>query len=523
MKCNRVDEHRGLRIKRTMTNEDDTYYITTPIYYVNGNPHVGTAYTMVIADSLARWNRLMGRDVFFVTGTDEHGLKISQSAFENSMTPIEWVDLMSSKFVVAWDRLDISYDRFIRTTEPAHYKTVQDFLSRIYENGYIYKDLYKGLYCVACEAYYNESELVEEGLCPVHRKAVAEISEENYFFRLSQFEQPLKAWYEMHSDAVYPPSRRNEALSFIEHGLSDISITRTSIDWGVPVPWDRDHVFYVWYDALINYLTAVDYEGKSGRFAHYWPTVHHLLGKDILRFHCVWWPAMCMAAGIEPPGNFIVHGWLLVGGEKMSKSLGNNLDPLEISHEYGVDALRYYLLRETNLGADGDFTHEGLVARYNGEIANNLGNLLQRCLALVISKLEGFTPAAPAVPPALFRFEESIQRIRRYWEESVPNLALEYTWELLRSANVYLEQSAPWKSQSSEEIASVLGAVLELIRVAAILLLPAIPSSSRLVLRRLGIEGSLENAEPEKILAWGGYDGGVKIEKQPPLFPRLEL
>lgn len=503
-----------------LDNCPDSFYITTPIYYVNGTPHLGTTYTMVVADTLARWNRLWGRDTFFLTGTDEHGLKVSQVASDNGMTPKQWVDLMATRFIAAWNDLGISYDRFIRTTEPEHYKTVQNFLSKIYENGFIYRDLYKGLYCVACEAYYNESEL-EDGInCSVHKRPVTEMTEENYFFKLSAFQDRLLKWYDDFPEAVTPSTRRNEALGFIHQGLEDISITRTSIDWGVPVPWDHEHVFYVWYDALINYLTAIGYGSDDTSFDRYWPHVHHLLGKDILRFHCVWWPAMCMAAGIDPPNRLIVHGWLLAGGEKISKSRGVAVDPLEIANEYGIDAMRYYLLKETHLGSDGDFSIEGMVSTYNADIANNLGNLLQRCLALVASKLDGVTPACPLEPPEVFAFQERVDRVVHSWESFQPVGALEASMELLRSANVYLEQTEPWKSSSVEYITVVIGAVLELLRVVSLLLLPAVPESSGRVLSRLGVEVPLSIRDE---LIFGKYRGGAAIEKSAPLFPRLEV
>ncbi len=320
------------------------YFITTPIYYVKDAPHVGHAYTTVNADALARWHRLVGDDVFFLTGTDEHGQKVARAAEEQGMAPLEWTDRLSPRFASAWAGLDISNDDFIRTTEPRHAAAVATFLSRINENGYIYKDTYRGLYCVPCERYYAADELLPGGLCPDHRIPLEELEEENYFFKLSAFEQPLIDWYAANHDVVLPESKRNEALGFIKGGLNDISITRTSIDWGVRVPWDEDHVFYVWYDALINYVTAIGYGQDPERFEAWWPSVHHLIGKEILRFHCVWWPAMCMAAGIDPPAHIQVHGWLLLGGDKMSNSSVNRISPADLTDEYGVDPVRYHLL-----------------------------------------------------------------------------------------------------------------------------------------------------------------------------------
>ena len=296
------------------------YYLTTPIYYVNDAPHVGTAYTTVNADALARWHRLVGDDVTFLTGTDEHGAKIVEAAEAHGMSPQAWTDQTSARFIEAWERLDISNDDFIRTTEPRHYAVVQEFLQRIYDNGFIELGQYTGLYCVSCEDYYTPDQLVD-GLCPVHGRAVIEMQEDNYFFKLSAFEQPLLDYYDSHPDFVRPIPKRNEALGFIRGGLNDVSITRTSMKWGVPVPWDDGHVFYVWYDALINYLTAASYGSDPVRFNALWGAAHHLIGKDILKFHCVWWPAMCLAAGIAPPAEIFVHGYLLMEGQKLGKTL----------------------------------------------------------------------------------------------------------------------------------------------------------------------------------------------------------
>jgi methionyl-tRNA synthetase len=370
------------------------YFVTTPIYYVKDAPHVGHAYTTVNADALARWHRLIGDDVFFLTGTDEHGQKVARAAEEQGMAPLEWTDQLSPRFAEAWAGLDISNDDFIRTTEIRHRVAVEQFLGRINDNGFIYKDTYRGLYCVPCERYYAADELLPGGLCPDHRIPLEELEEENYFFKLSEFQQPLMDWYAANVDVVLPESKRNEALGFIKGGLNDISITRTSIDWGVRVPWDDSHVFYVWYDALINYVTAIGYGQDQERFDAWWPNVHHLIGKEITRFHCVWWPAMCMAAGIDPPAHVQVHGWLLLGGDKMSNSSVNRISPSELIDEYGVDPVRYHLLRDIPLGSDGEFSAEGISARYNADLANNLGNLLSRVATVVDNKSAG--PLEPA-------------------------------------------------------------------------------------------------------------------------------
>ena len=315
------------------------YYVTTPIYYVNDAPHIGHAYTTVVADALARWHRLRGDDTWFLTGTDEHGLKIQRAAEANGIGPKEMADRTSERFRDAWKLLDISHDDFIRTTEPRHHRAVQTFLQRVYDNGHIELGTYEGLYCVSCEAYYTPDDLVD-GLCPVHLRPVEEVKEENYFFKLSRFEQPLLDWYAAHPDFVRPETKRNEALGFIRGGLDDFSISRTSISWGVPIPWDPAHVTYVWYDALLNYITAIGYGEDDARFAAWWPAVQHLIGKDILRFHCVYWPAMLLAAGIDPPAHINVHGYLLVGGDRGQRTVGLRRwrDAVALAADHGGDA-----------------------------------------------------------------------------------------------------------------------------------------------------------------------------------------
>ncbi|HLN05604.1 MAG TPA: methionine--tRNA ligase, partial [Acidimicrobiales bacterium] len=445
------------------------FFLTTPIYYVNDAPHLGTAYSTVNGDALARWHRLIGDETWLLTGTDEHGLKNARAAEQQGLTPQEWVDRTSSRYVDSWAALEVSNDDFIRTTEPRHHLSVQRFMQAIHDNGYMHKGLYEGWYCVSCEAYYPEPDLIEGRLCPVHERPVEWLTEENWFFELSRFEQPLLEWYDGHPDAIFPDSRRNEALGIIKGGLQDISITRTSIDWGVRVPWDEAHVFYVWYDALVNYITAIGYGEDENRFSKWWPAVHHLLGKDIIRFHCVWWPAMCLAAGVEPPAHYIVHGWLLVSGEKMSKTRLNQIDPVDLGAVIGVDALRYHLVREVALGADGDFTYEGLVARYNSDLANNLGNLLQRVSTLVVSKCGGSGPAPSGATPLREAVTEVVATVRRSWAGYRPHEALEATWTLIGTANAALEATEPWKLDPGPEVDAILGDAVEVLRIVAIL------------------------------------------------------
>jgi methionyl-tRNA synthetase len=501
-------------------------FITTPIYYVNDVPHIGHAYTTVTADALARWHRLAGDEVFFLTGTDEHGLKVARAAEAKGVTPQAHVDEVAARYRQVWDLLDISHDRFIRTTDPDHGAAVQAFLQKAYDNGHIYKAAYAGWYCVACEAYYDEDELLPNpdggpGLDPIHDRPVEWFEEENWFFRLSAFEQPLLDWFEAHPDGVQPAGKRNEALGLIRQGLRDISISRTSIDWGVPVPWDEGHVFYVWYDALINYATAVGYGSDPERFAAWWPHVRHLIGKDILRFHCVYWPAMLLAAGEEPPAHVNVHGYLLVGGEKMSKTRLNQIFPADLVAEFGVDGYRYHFLRDTAFGPDGDFSYEGMVARYNSDLANNLGNLLSRVATVVAKKCGGVGPAPRADSPLAAVAAEVVGEVAEAWAAVQPAAALEATWRLIREANALLEATEPWKAEPGPEVDGVLGDALEVLRLVAVLASPALTRSPAEIWRRIGLDGTPTDRPLADATAWGGYPGGLPVEKGEPLFPRL--
>ncbi|MFM7525575.1 MAG: class I tRNA ligase family protein, partial [Actinomycetota bacterium] len=361
---------------------------TTPIYYVTAKPHLGHAYTTIISDAVCRWHRLCGDDVHLLTGTDEHGLKVQQYADAAGKSPRQFVDEIAPLYADAWKRLDVKYDDFIRTTEDRHKRGVHKLLKACYDAGDIELDVYRGHYCVACEAYYIEEELVG-GNCPIHKTKADYVEEENYFFRLSRFEQRLLDWYDQHPDAIVPSFRRNEVLGFIKGGLQDFSVSRKTLKWGIPLPWDDKHVTYVWFDALANYITAHGYGSDDKQFASRWPVDWHFIGKDIIRFHCVYWPAMLMSAGIEPPKGWAVGGFLLVGGEKMSKTTGNVVSPLDLIDEFGVDGFRYYVLADTIYGNDGDFTYEGLVARYNSDLANNLGNLAARVATVVEKKCGG--------------------------------------------------------------------------------------------------------------------------------------
>jgi len=495
------------------------FYITTPIYYVNDAPHVGHAYTTLIGDAVARWHRLLGDEVLFLTGTDEYGLKNLQAAQAKGTDPKSMADANSARFRTAWDQLDIAYDDFIRTTEDRHTTAVQAFLQAIYDNGDISVGTYEGLYCVACEAYYGPDELVG-GNCPVHDRPVETMVEENWFFRLSRYQERLLEWHEAHPQAVVPASRRNEVLGFIRQGLNDISVSRRSFQWGVPLPWDESQVAWVWFDALPNYLTAIGYGHDSERVAHWWPADYHLVGKDIIRFHAVYWPAMLMAAGLEPPRTVAAHGWLLVGGEKMSKTSLNQIAPGDLALEFGVDGVRYHFLRDTPFGPDGDFSYEAMVARYNADLANNLGNLLSRVATVVSGKCDGKGPAprpdSPLAPVAATVVEATTQA----WGRLAPSEALEATWRLIRETNAFLEDNQPWKMEPGEGVSAILGDAVEALRIVAVLVSPAMPSTAAEIWRRLGLDGAPDGRSVPAATAWGGYPGGSIIEKGPPLFPR---
>jgi methionyl-tRNA synthetase len=497
------------------------FYVTTPIYYVNDAPHIGHAYTTVTADAVARWHRLLGEDVFFLTGTDEHGLKIQRAAEAKGLSPREHADATSERYREVWASIDISYDDFIRTTEPRHYRATQQLMQAAYDNGWIDLRPYEGWYCVSCEAYYTEADLVDGNLCPIHRTPVEWLEEENYFFKLSEFADPLLKWFEQNPGAVTPEAKRNEAIGLIKGGLRDISISRTSITWGVPVPWDPAHVFYVWYDALINYATAIGYGTEPDRFEQWWPAVHHLIGKDILRFHCVYWPALLMAAGIDPPRRIAVHGFLLIGGEKMSKSALNQIAPADLVPTFGVDGFRYQFLRDQPFGPDGDFSYEGMVARYNADLANNLGNLLARVSTVVERKCGGIGPAPDPGSPLAAVVADAYSDAKSAWARVAPSEALDATWRLVRETNAALEAAEPWKAEPGPAVDAVLGDALEVLRIVAVLASPALTRASQEIWRRIGMTGSVADQRLPDAAAWGGYPGGLPVERAAPLFPRI--
>jgi len=494
------------------------FYVTTPIYYVNDEPHIGHAYTTVTADALARWHRLLGEETLFLTGTDEHGLKVQRAAEANGIAPLEQADRFARRFVAAWQALGISNDDFIRTTEPRHHQAVQRLLQACYDRGDIELGHYEGLYSVADEAYVTAEEVPE---LERQGRPVIRMEEENYFFKLSRYEPALLDWYDAYPGFVQPEIRRNEALGFIRQGLRDFSISRTSIDWGIPLPWDPRHVTYVWFDALTNYLTAAGYGTADPAFPARWAGARHLIGKDILRFHCVYWPAMLLSAGLEPPRSVHVHGYLLVGGEKMSKTRLNQIAPATLVETFGVDGFRYHFLADQRFGPDGEFSFEGMMARYNADLANNLGNLAARVAAVVASKCGGVGPAPRAGSPLAEAAARAYEEAAGAWERVAPSEALEATWRLIREANAFLEANEPWKMDPGPAVDGVLGDALEVLRLVALLASPAVPGSCTEIWRRLGLPGSPEEQRLPAAAAWGGYPGGLPVRKAAPLFPRL--
>ncbi len=495
---------------------------TTPIYYVNAKPHLGHAYTTIVADAVSRWHRLLGEDVHLLTGTDEHGLKIQQASDAAGVSPKEFADSIAPLFAQAWERLNITHDDFIRTTEPRHAAGVKKLLQACYDAGDIEADMYRGQYCVACEAYFIEEELID-GKCPIHMKETTYVEEENYFFRLSRFEDRLLKWYEDHPNAITPGFRMNEVIGFIKGGLHDFSVSRKTLTWGIPLPWDPSHVAYVWFDALANYITAVGYGTDDKAFAENWPVDYHFIGKDIIRFHCVYWPAMLMSAGIEPPKGWAVGGWLLVDGEKMSKTTGNVVNPLDLIDVVGVDGFRYYVLAETTYGNDGDFSDEGLIKRFNSDLANNLGNLAARVATVVEKKCGGIGPASSANSPLAEIAATAVAETSEAWDAVQPSKALEATWKLIGATNSYLEDNEPWKMEPGEAVNTVMGDALEALRIVTILANPALPTTTQEIWNRIGLTGNITDLRIHADTKWGQYTGGTTVVKGQPLFPRLTV
>ncbi len=516
-----------------------SYYITTPIYYVNDVPHIGHAYTTIAADVAARFKRLAGYDVRFLTGTDEHGLKNLRAAEERGVTPQAWVDRIAGEWRDLWRFLNISNDDFIRTTEPRHKKVAGHIFQRLYDNGDIYLGTYEGWYCTACETFYLEGDFGPDRTCPVHTGRPLEwTAEESYLFRLSKYQEWLLRHIEAEPSIIAPEGPRNEVLAFIRSGLRDIAVSRSTFTWGVPVPFDPRHVIYVWIDALTNYISAIGYLDEPEQFRRYWPADVHLVGREIVRFHAVIWPIILHAAGIEVPRQTFAHGWLTFGGQRFSKSLGIVIDPAaltrEIAAESGaelgvaIDALRYFLLREIPFGADGDFNKLALVHRFNADLANDYGNLLNRTLALVNRHFQGQIPARGPEGSGDVPLRETALGVAASVEGFIDRLdfrgALDEVWRILQAANKYLDEEAPWRSLRQEpgRAGSILYNTLEALRIATILLSPWLVTATGRVWEQLGIEAPLGAQRLADAQRWGGLPAGAKVRPGTPIFPRIE-
>ena len=515
-----------------------SFYLTTPIYYVNDAPHIGHAYTTVAGDVLTRWHRQKGESVWFLTGTDEHGQKVMRTAEENSTAPQAWVDrLVKDAWKPNWEALNIANDDFIRTTEERHTMRVQSFLQSLKDSGHIYSGPYEGLYCVGCEEFKLPGDLIEidgEKCCPTHSKPVELVNENNWFFKLSAFTEQLLDHYRQNPDACQPETARNEVVSFLERGVLDLSISRSTFDWGIPVPWDTDQVVYVWFDALLNYATAVgltdapDSEGGK-KFASTWPADVHLVGKDILRFHAVIWPAMLMAAGLDVPKKIFAHGWLLVGGEKMSKSKLTGIAPKEITDHFGVDAFRYYFLRAIPFGSDGSFSWEDMSARYTSELANDFGNLASRSAAMIEKYCAGVLPPVSHDVGLEAALQSAVDKA------DVAICALDFQGGILavmdfcKKVNGYVTEKEPWilAKDPANKVAleEILYNTAESLRALAVLLHPVMPATCEILWGSLGANetiGGLKDQRIDAVSQWGQLPAGSLIIKSPILFPRLE-
>jgi methionyl-tRNA synthetase len=498
------------------------YYVTTPIYYVNGEPHLGHAYTTIAADVLARHMRQRGEDVFFLTGTDEHGEPVTQAAESLGITPRELGDRNAGRFKELAERLNVSNDFFIRTTDREHGDVVADVVQRIYDNGHVYEGTYEGWYCPRCADFKTDSELEEGNRCPIHKIVLEREREENWFFRLSSFQEPLERLYAERPDFVIPQNRYNEALSFIKSGLRDLSLSRARLKWGVPVPWDRSQVIYVWIDALLNYYSALSYarpgEDLTDRF---WPATVHLIGKDILKFHAVIWPAMLMAAGIEVPRRVGIHGFLLLGEHKMSKSLGNVIEPFQVAELYGADALRFYVLREVTFGSDGEVSPEAFETRYTTELANEYGNLASRTLAMIDRYRDGVVPTPRSTPALAAAFDGLSEAVCERLDRIEITAALDEIWRRIKLLNRYVQEEQPWQlskdDDQAERLDEVLYTLAEGLRVVSVLLHPFMPESAERLLT------ALDRADLSLELARFGADsGGATAGEVGQLFPRVE-
>lgn len=509
------------------------FYVTTPIYYVNGDPHVGSAYTTIAADVIARYKKTAGYDVYFVTGTDEHGQKVEEAAKERGLTPTEWTDSMAPRFIDMWKKLDIEMNDFIRTTEPRHKAAVTKILKTVHDKGDIYRGEYEGKYCVSCETFVPENQIVGENSCPDCGKPLRVVKEESYFFAMSKYQDALLKHIDENPDFILPHSRRNEVISFIKQGLQDLSISRNTFTWGIPIEFAPGHITYVWFDALTNYITAAGYEDDSQKFDKFWNNseVVHLLGKDILRFHAIIWPCMLLAAEIKLPENIVAHGWWTAEGEKMSKSRGNVVAPeLEIE-KYGVDAFRYCLMREVNFGNDGDYSTKNIVTRINTDLANDLGNLLNRTLGMYKKYFNGVVVEGKIediyTTELYDLFNEILISVEKHMSRLEFSKALEAIWRFTSRMNKYIDETAPWILAKDPESALRLGGVMnnliEGLYKVALLIYPYMPNKAQNIWEQLGVDKAVREAKLTEIISWNHFKPGDVLGEATPIFPRLEL
>ncbi len=507
-----------------------SFYITTPIYYPSAKLHIGHAYSTTLADAMARFKRRLGYDVFFLTGSDEHGQKIQQKAQEAGIEPLTYVDKIVAGFQGLWQKLHISNDDFLRTTQKRHERVVQEIFRRIYEKGDIYRGKYKGLYCSPCESYWTEHQLAD-GKCPDCGREVAEVEEDAYFFKMSRYERRILEYIKSHPDFIRPRSRRNEMINFIKQGLEDLCISRTSFDWGIPLPIAPDHVIYVWFDALTNYLTPIGFLDDAAKFNKYWPADVHLVGKEIVRFHSIIWPAILMALDLPLPKLIYGHGWLIVDGEKMSKSKGNVIDPLKLIEEFGADAIRYFLLREINPAQDGNFSRDALITRINADLANDLGNLLHRTLNMIGKFQGGIVEKAHGESAIDQAFLADAEKAISAYEQEMASMqlqsAIKTVWAFISRANKYIDETMPWAlfkdAKKKQTLNNTLYHLAESLRRISVLIEPFMPQTATKIWHQLGLLEDFADVRFNDVRSWGGFLAGTKVAKPEQLFPRIEV
>lgn len=510
-------------------DKNKQFFISTPIYYPSDRLHIGHAYCTTVADAIARYKRLAGYEVFFLTGSDEHGQKIERKAKENNLSPIQYVDKIVDSFQHLWRKLEISNDDFIRTTERRHHEVVQSIFQKIFDQGDIYKASYEGWYCTPCETFWLESKL-EDGNCPDCHRPVELLKEESYFFRMSKYQDRLLRYIEKNPGFIQPASRRKEMINFIKGGLEDLCVSRTTFDWGIPVPFDTKHVVYVWFDALVNYITAAGYLHDRDKFGRYWPANIHLVGKEIVRFHTIIWPIILMALDLPLPKMVYGHGWLVVEGDKMSKSKGNVVDPLALIDEFGADAIRYFLLKEITLGQDGNFSRGALINRINADLANDLGNLLHRTLSMIGRFYKGEIPSpgekADVDDELIQLAQNTAANFEKYMEQLEINTALKEVWSLVSRSNKYIDETAPWALAKDPAKRARLDTVMynlaEVLRIVAILISPFIPLTAPKIWTQLGITDNFSDMRLTDAQQWGRLAAGTVVTKPEPIFPRIE-